>query len=207
MTSSRSYKILGKCLISSIELLTMLRKRKYDFSRAKEIAQKYFKKNSDKAAENPSQSNCCGEIETKVCVDAEIVPETTESSTEKRQGYSSDYDVIKERSVEKRKVDFSNKLVLSPLTTVGNLPFRRICKEFGAEITCGEMACVVPILNGISPEWALTRRHKSEDIFGVQLCGNNAELITCATQLLSENCDIDFFDLNIGCPIDLVNSV
>lgn len=52
---------------------------------------------------------------------------------------------------------------------------------------------VVPVLNGASQEWALARRHKSEDIFGVQLCGNNAELITFAAQLLSEKCDIDYF--------------
>lgn len=66
------------------------------------------------------------------------------------------------------------------------------------------MACAVPILNGSQSEWALARRHKSEDIFGVQLCGNNSELITQAAQLLDENCDIDYFDLNIGCPIELI---
>lgn len=134
--------------------------------------------------------------ESEDCTDATEEP--------KKQGFSSDYDIIKERPSEKRQIDFRDKLVLSPLTTVGNLPFRRICKEFGADITCGEMACVVPIINGTIQEWALARRHKSEDIFGVQLCGNNTDLITYAAQVLSENCDIDFVDLNIGCPIELI---
>lgn len=165
---------------------------------------KKYKKQNDTAADEVPESSCKATVQD---VDESVNggdDDANDANTDKKLGFSSDYDLVKERPAEKRKVDFSNKLVLSPLTTVGNLPFRRICKEFGADITCGEMACVVPILNGYASEWALTRRHKSEDIFGVQLCGNNAELITYAAQILSENCEIDYIDLNIGCPIELI---
>lgn len=111
---------------------------------------------------------------------------------DKPVGDAGDDENVKTRPEEKKRIDFKNKLVLSPLTTVGNLPFRRICKEYGADITVGEMACALPIVNGTLPEWALTKRHSSEDVFGVQLCGNNSKIMAYATQLLSENIEVDF---------------
>lgn len=103
-----------------------------------------------------------------------------------------------------RKIDWKNKLYLAPLTTVGNLPFRRICKEFGADITCSEMVLSSSLLQGNNPEWALTKRHETEDIFGIQICGNNPYMLTKSAQVLQENVDMDFLDLNLGCPIDQI---
>ncbi|XP_023025578.1 dihydrouridine synthase 3 [Leptinotarsa decemlineata] len=119
-------------------------------------------------------------------------------------GTVTDEDIITLRKREKLQINWNDKLFLSPLTTVGNLPFRRICKEFGVDVTCGEMAMCSALLQGAPQEWALVKRHKSEDIFGVQLCANNPHLLTKCGQLLTNETEIDFIDLNLGCPIELV---
>ncbi|KAJ7061201.1 zinc finger dihydrouridine synthase [Mycena amicta] len=99
------------------------------------------------------------------------------------------------RFSEKRRLHWEGKTYLAPLTTVGNLPFRRLCVSYGADITCGEMGLASSFLSGAKEEWSLVRRHPSEHTFG-------------ATEVIAREVGdaggIDFIDLNCGCPIDLV---
>lgn len=89
---------------------------------------------------------------------------------------------------------------LAPLTRGGNLPFRRLCREFGATSTCSEMVYAHQLVKGRGREPALLRHHPSEDNFGVQLAASKPNVAAEAARM-SEGWGAKFVDLNCGCPI------
>jgi tRNA-dihydrouridine synthase 3 len=95
---------------------------------------------------------------------------------------------------------FQDKVVLAPLTVGGNLPFRRLCAELGAEVTFGEMAVVRKLLGGSPSEFALLKSHPDEACFGVQLADNKPDSLAEGARL-AESRGARFVDLNCGCPI------
>ncbi|KAK9486077.1 hypothetical protein V1527DRAFT_439780 [Lipomyces starkeyi] len=111
---------------------------------------------------------------------------------------------------EKKTLNLHRAKILSPLTTVGNLPFRRLCRWFGADVTYSEMALALPILQGSKSEWALPRSHTSEiPGFGVQIAASKPWQAVKATEVLTSACEtgisgIQDVNLNCGCPIDLI---
>ncbi|ORY14193.1 tRNA-dihydrouridine(47) synthase [NAD(P)(+)] [Clohesyomyces aquaticus] len=128
---------------------------------------------------------------------------------------------------EKRRLYYGPETpVLAPLTTQGNLPFRRLCVELGAQVTWSEMAMGLPLIQGEKGEWALMKAHESEirpptflqkntvvqgydntkDLkFGVQIAANKPWLACKTVEVLTALCpSIRAIDLNCGCPINLV---
>lgn len=89
---------------------------------------------------------------------------------------------------------------LAPLTKGGNLPFRRLCRDFGATSTCSEMIYAHQLRRGKGREPALLRHHPSEDRFGVQLAARSCEDAAEATRI-ARDAGAKFVDLNCGCPI------
>lgn len=127
---------------------------------------------------------------------------------------------------EKRRIYYGPETpILAPLTTQGNLPFRRLCVGLGAQVTWSEMAMGIPLLQGEKGEWALLKAHESEispptytptsivqgydnskDLkFGAQIAGNKPWVALKTTEVLTALCPhLRAIDLNCGCPIDLV---
>ncbi|PFH34998.1 dihydrouridine synthase (dus) protein [Besnoitia besnoiti] len=113
---------------------------------------------------------------------------------------------LTQEKFRKRLVDSprgkGRRLILAPLTTVGNLPFRRLCVELGAEVTVSEMAVAKSVADGKHSELALLKRHKSEKFFGVQLAGGCPDVMNaCCDLLASEEVSCDFVDVNAACPL------
>ncbi|UZJ57514.1 hypothetical protein CBS101457_006834 [Exobasidium rhododendri] len=136
-----------------------------------------------------------------------MLNEGTTIRLEDAQHSTSLVDSARLKPSEKRRLDwFHDELYLAPLTTTGNLPFRRLCSSLGADITCGEMGLAESFLQGQKNEWSLVRRWEGERCFGTQLCGNKPDLLVPAAEMLSKEfpTGLDFIDVNCGCPIDLV---
>ncbi|KAF5962146.1 hypothetical protein HYC85_003355 [Camellia sinensis] len=57
---------------------------------------------------------------------------------------------------------------------------------------------------GQASEWALLRRHSSKELFGVQICGAYPDTVARIVELIDQECTVDFIDINMGCPIDIV---
>lgn len=107
---------------------------------------------------------------------------------------------------EKKKLDLRRAKIVSPLTTVGNLPYRRLMKVLGADVTYSEMALSVPLLQATNSEWALPKAHSTEyPGFGVQIATSKHWAAAKAAEVIyKETSHVSELNLNCGCPIDLL---
>ncbi len=92
------------------------------------------------------------------------------------------------------------KLLLAPMSDITNLPFRILCRKYGASLVYTEMInCDAYIMENNKTN----KRAKFLDIerpIAVQIFGSSVEKLTKASKLIEKQLKPDIIDINIGCP-------
>ncbi|MGE5550097.1 MAG: tRNA dihydrouridine synthase DusB [Bacteroidota bacterium] len=100
-------------------------------------------------------------------------------------------------------VSIPNRLVLAPMAGVTDLPFRLICKDYGAGLVYGEMISDQALLHGNRRTEPLLRIDPAERPVALQLFGRDPETLGRAARVLAAH-GPDLIDLNFGCPVPKV---
>ncbi len=95
-------------------------------------------------------------------------------------------------------------LYLAPMAGFTDSPFRRLCKEQGADVLVTEFANAEGLVRGTPMAWTDLHFTVLERPLGVQIFGGDPALMAEAARLVVERLRPDFIDLNFGCPADKV---
>jgi len=95
-------------------------------------------------------------------------------------------------------MNFKNKIILAPMADITQMPFRLLCKRFGANIVITEMISANALARKNKRTLELCKTSNDEKPIGIQLFGANTTNIIKAIKIIKEN--FDFIDLNLGCP-------
>lgn len=96
-------------------------------------------------------------------------------------------------------VEIAGRSVLAPLAGVGDPPFRKICKRYGASLIYTEFVSAQGLLQKNRYTKAMLELNDDEHPVGIQLFGHEPEHLAKASKFVQDS-GADFVDLNCGCP-------
>lgn len=96
------------------------------------------------------------------------------------------------------KIDLKNNLILAPMAGITDMAFRRICKEYGADLVYTEMVSAKGLYYNDAKTHLLTQACEEERPVSLQIFGSDPEIMGEVAKKISSNADI--IDINMGCP-------
>ena len=93
-----------------------------------------------------------------------------------------------------------NKFILAPMAGVCDLPFRVICSEMGAGMTCMEMVSAKAIMYNNKNTEELMRIDPKEGAVSLQLFGSDPRIIADMAKRIEQR-PFTVLDINMGCPV------
>jgi len=87
---------------------------------------------------------------------------------------------------------------------VTDLPFRLVCKEMGADIVYTEFVSANGIIRESKKTFDLIKFTEEERPIGVQIFGEDPEVVGLSAKMIYERFKPDLIDINFGCPVPKV---
>ena len=98
-------------------------------------------------------------------------------------------------------VELGNRpLFLSPMEDVTDSVFRRLCKEYGADMVYTEFVSSDALIRQVEKSLRKMAFTPQERPFGIQIYGNQKEAMVEAARI-AERMQPDVIDINFGCPV------
>jgi tRNA-dihydrouridine synthase B len=101
-------------------------------------------------------------------------------------------------------VDHEIPVILAPMAGVSESPFRRLCRQHGADVVVTEFLSAECIRRENEATWGKLRFGPDERTIGVQIFGADPTAMGDAARLVSDVFQPDFIDINFGCPVKKV---
>jgi len=99
-----------------------------------------------------------------------------------------------------KSLQLKNPLILAPLAGYTDLPFRLLCRRFGASLCYTEMISCHGLVHGKKNTLQMTQTVPEERPVALQLFGAAADTMGEAAAIVSAM-DVDIIDINMGCPV------
>ena len=95
-------------------------------------------------------------------------------------------------------VEIVGKAVLAPMAEITNLPYRILCKKYGASLVMTEMVNANAVCRNNKAMLKITATSPEEKPVAIQIFGAKVEMMKKAASLLRDKAEI--IDVNFGCP-------
>ncbi len=97
-------------------------------------------------------------------------------------------------------VNIEKPVYLAPMEDVTDIPFRKICKNFGADVLVTEFISSDALIRNIQKTLDKMKIFDYEHPIGIQIYGHDHDTMVEAAKIV-ETLKPDFIDLNFGCPV------
>lgn len=94
-------------------------------------------------------------------------------------------------------------LLLAPMEDISDPPFRKICKEFGADVVYTEFISSEGLIRNAKKSAQKLDIYENERPVGIQIFGHNIDSMLQTIEIV-EASKPDFIDINFGCPVKKV---